>query len=416
MAYNLQVSRSTETAMSPHRLLGAFEKLFWLSDSKRPNHFAIAAEIDGTASDRAWQSAVDALVRKDQTPLAAIDRNQHGEPEFERGHAARLPVHFVEAPVTVWRGHLARHLAQPFLQAESPMVRVTVIHDADRTAVVLSAHHSIADAKALVYWLRDLLTLVSGGTVVRSVGKGSIESLVGRKLGELPRITVKLPEPRFAPRVLSGCPPTIELASLTISETARLRETARARSTTVHGALCAAFGGALREIEHREHPLTILSPIDLRHRVLDGAEHLGLCMIGLPVIETDLNADFWDRARAFSDVFNAFLVPDAMRQALAMMEGVAADLTTASEAMDAVASMFGGDILLSNIGDMRLPTRYGDLTLDAVWGPSVTLDLEGAQTIGVVTHNGSLRLVHTSYGPVPGLLAAAVAKLVAVAA
>ncbi len=48
-------------------------------------------------------------------------------------------------------------------------------------------------------------------------------------------------------------------------------------------------------------------------------------------------------------------------------------------------------------------TRHGPFTLEALWGPSVTLGFALAQTIGAITLGGRLHLLHTSYEPARGL-------------
>ena len=65
---------------------------------------------------------------------------------------------------------------------------------------------------------------------------------------------------------------------------------------------------------------------------------------------------------------------------------------------------FGHDVLLSNLKTVELPTAPHGLTVEAVWGPSVLLGVEGEQMIGVATFGGVLHLVYTSFSPVAGLL------------
>jgi hypothetical protein len=51
-------------------------------------------------------------------------------------------------------------------------------------------------------------------------------------------------------------------------------------------------------------------------------------------------------------------------------------------------------------------TNYGDLTLEAFWGPSVLVGIEGEQMIGAATLHGAIHLLHSSYAPIPSLLQA----------
>jgi len=412
MIYSMKFQLGPQVKHGPSRHLGAFEKLFWLADRNRPNQFAIAAEISGTASNEAWQLAVTAMVRKDPSVLSAIVPDQHGEPTFLGGVASRLPVHFVEAPTSVWPLHLARHMAQPFLAAEAPLLRITVIQDAERAAVILSAHHAIADGKSLVYWLRDLLRHISGVAVTRSPGTRSIESLVTQTLGPLSHAELDAPGRDIRTRNLDGRPPTIATASLSAEQTSQLRDAAKSRSTSIHGILCAAFGEALRETKGPQTPVRIVSPVDLRQRVLGGSEQLGMYLSGLRLVDDDPGMDFWLRAQRNSDAFDIFNFADGIRTAVGTLDHHVASLKTSAKAIDLLARTFAADILMTNMGAVAIPSDYGAMTLEAIWGPSVTLGFEGEQTIGTSSFGGRLRLLHTSYAPVAGLLAAAVDRII----
>jgi hypothetical protein len=59
---------------------------------------------------------------------------------------------------------------------------------------------------------------------------------------------------------------------------------------------------------------------------------------------------------------------------------------------------------VTNLGIVDLPRKFGPLVLDAVWGPSVCVGLDGEQVVGATTFGRRLHLVHTSYAPIIGLL------------
>jgi hypothetical protein len=62
--------------------------------------------------------------------------------------------------------------------------------------------------------------------------------------------------------------------------------------------------------------------------------------------------------------------------------------------------------MLTNLGVLNFPTRFGALTLKSVWGPAVIGAIKGARTIGVATVNGSICLTYASRMPPQGLLEA----------
>jgi len=61
--------------------------------------------------------------------------------------------------------------------------------------------------------------------------------------------------------------------------------------------------------------------------------------------------------------------------------------------------------MLSNLGRLPFDTTFGHLKLENLWAPCALRGIEGEQTLGAVSVNGSLHLTHTSPMPIPGMLA-----------
>jgi hypothetical protein len=68
----------------------------------------------------------------------------------------------------------------------------------------------------------------------------------------------------------------------------------------------------------------------------------------------------------------------------------------------------GYELVVTNVQQFPFENRFGDLTLEGLWGPSALNGFEGEQAVGIATVNGSLHMVHTSYTPVNTLLNRAV--------
>ena len=51
------------------------------------------------------------------------------------------------------------------------------------------------------------------------------------------------------------------------------------------------------------------------------------------------------------------------------------------------------DLSLSNLGRVDVPTRYGALHLDALYGPVIN-GFEGERGLGAITYDGVMRLVY----------------------
>jgi hypothetical protein len=65
---------------------------------------------------------------------------------------------------------------------------------------------------------------------------------------------------------------------------------------------------------------------------------------------------------------------------------------------------FNAQVMFSNLGRLPFDSTFGSLELETIWAPFTVRGIEGEQTLGAVTVNGSLHLTHTSPAPIPGLL------------
>jgi hypothetical protein len=77
----------------------------------------------------------------------------------------------------------------------------------------------------------------------------------------------------------------------------------------------------------------------------------------------------------------------------------------------AMAQGMGYDLVVTNVQQFPFDNKFGDLTLEGLWGPSALNGFEGEQAVGIATVNGSLHMVHTSYTPVNTFLSRAVGLL-----
>jgi hypothetical protein len=59
----------------------------------------------------------------------------------------------------------------------------------------------------------------------------------------------------------------------------------------------------------------------------------------------------------------------------------------------------------ANLGRLPFESTFGPLKLETLWAPCALRGIEGEQTLGAVTVNGSLHLTRTSPAPIPALLA-----------
>jgi hypothetical protein len=89
---------------------------------------------------------------------------------------------------------------------------------------------------------------------------------------------------------------------------------------------------------------------------------------------------------------------------LGAIEGVLGGSVDSAAAGQFAAHAFPYEVMVTNLGTLPFDTRFGDLELTTLWGPSFLVGYEGEQTIGVATTNGAVALLHTSHAPIPSLL------------
>jgi hypothetical protein len=78
---------------------------------------------------------------------------------------------------------------------------------------------------------------------------------------------------------------------------------------------------------------------------------------------------------------------------------------TVEQALQLKRNAFNAQVMFSNLGRLPFNSSFGPLKLETLWAPVALRCIDGEQTLGAVTVNGSLHLTHTSPAPIPGLLA-----------
>jgi len=191
--------------------------------------------------------------------------------------------------------------------------------------------------------------------------------------------------------------PGIKGLRLTPELTGKLRARARKEGTTVHGALSSAAALAYWQTnpELREKPVRICSPTDTRKLLGLGEDCAALISARVVAIEPQASTAFWDIARrSIASMAGAQTLKGIIASRTAFHRTVkdGIDVPTAAAIC---ARTFAHEIRLTNLGNLPYGTQFGELQLQAVWGPSVLARFEDALNIGVATMNGALCLLET---------------------
>jgi NRPS condensation-like uncharacterized protein len=396
------------------RALGAREHMFWLMNQKHPVHLTVTAEVKGFTKVQSWRDALDAVQKRHPILSTSINRNKAGQPALYQVDGAPIPLRVVDGSVQgCWELELDREMAVPFTPEQAPLIRSVLVHKPQSAVLIMIAHHAIADGMALVFLIRDLLQVLSGGHIealsFSSTGEELLSKLPnGEKIVHTEASQAGAPQAKPALyREDDGLAPRATARKLDEDLTATLKERARHEGTTVQGALCAALVLAGRKTSNtwRKQKVRVMSPVNARAHLRAG-EACGLYLGAGAMIPFQLggSSDFWELARFAKKE----IAPSQTLQSLyASLHGLEAIMTKDMEvetAAQIAAGAFARDLMVSNLGQMPYASEFGELKLEAVWGPTALQGLDGEQNVGAATTNGAIRLLHASYSLIPDLL------------
>jgi hypothetical protein len=400
------------------RNLDGLEKAFWLLDQNFNTHFSVVADVRGSTMVEDWATALHEAGHQSDMVACQIQTGPDGVPFFVKGPSRALPLTVVDGEQEQWTAHVEAEQADAFDVANDPLARARLLHGPDRSVLILTFHHTIADGVSSGYFLQEVLRGASGAQVNLPAGSTSLEDALDRRELHLPppierpaETGAMLSPPHYRPRHLLQ--PTVRAQALSPTLTRSLRARARAEGSTVHGALSAATSIAFSQ-GHPTHPAfppRVFTPIDPRQRLLGSPQYLCVHVAGMTARAPDTDASFWECARVFSQAVAAATAPPALAQSIKAVRSILAEVTSVDIAAAIWAQAFGAEILLTNLANADIALNYGSLRLAHYWGPAVSIGLSAEQSLGVVTLGGTMHFVHTSYQPINGFLESIVAAL-----
>jgi hypothetical protein len=313
--------------------------------------------------------------------------------------AHRSPLRVVQRDPSDWTSELTRELVARIDLGEAPLAQATLIHQPDRSTLILAMHHAIADAKSVVFAIRDMLVVLSGRQIDSLPPIRSLTEFLcgGRMERQFDRSEESPPPPTNAKadiyRSFDREMPRIARLTLAPRLTVELQNRCRREGVTVHHALVSAAIMAARAIsaQLRDSPIMVISPSDMRALLGAGEDVAPLAGGASLIIEASRQpASVWQVAR----MIKAGLVPPRTMSRQPSLP----------EAMAFLASSGGHKLSINNLGRIPFQPAFGTITLEALWGPAILLGYEGERLISAATVNGSLDLLHTSYDPIPSIL------------
>ncbi len=395
-----------------NRPLGAMEKTFLLLDQISQVHFVIAAEIIGTKTISEWREALNALQRRHPLLSVYIKSNGFIHPSFQHKNGTEIPLRVVEENVNYrWEKELEKELSMPFDSTQAPLVRAVLVQQCQKSIFIFASHHSIGDGMSGLIVINDLLKSLSGQQLLPLEAPDSSDNLLGitnpyyERVDGGSSLSDTLKEQLVFVRREEAMP-SVERSQLSSEFTLRLSNRCKAEGTTVHGALCAAFVMAGREIERdwKNIPIRLVSPASIR-KTLGTNDNVAQYIVAKTIIYPEqTESAFWDLARFSKREIEGISSLESIETNIEIASQWVFNSKDVMEISNLLQKGFATEMMVTNLGRLSYQTDFGTLKLEGIWGPLALSGSKGDQTIGVTTTNGSMRLMHVSRIPLKSLL------------
>lgn len=405
------------------RPLGPHERFFWTYDKVKLFNFSVVVSFTGTMETAQWKSALAQIQKKHPLLNVSINGDDPHAPTFMR--APGLPIPFTVEPrtsSTQWQRVVEREISEPFAASTAPLLRADLLQDEKGCDLVLTAHHSISDGISMAALFGDLLAALAGDTLPSLPVPPCAEDRMAqlKASGHFPAAPVA---PQHEPETIPAADaaparparsfavgkhtghPTIDALRFSPEQTTQFLRCSRQRQTTVGSVILAAMASALRSLSTalEEADIYLFIPVDARAYLQNQAD-LILAISSAGAVSHYPDPDLWASARALRTQLAPFQCFAEIDASYARVQAVMAMNLEPSVLVEAIAQRVGCDVLLSNLKNVEFPRVPAGLTIDAVWGPSVLMGIQGEQMIGASTFNGALHLLYTTHSPLPGLL------------
>jgi hypothetical protein len=409
-----EVPMNVTSGASLIRRLSWTERLFWLLDQNSPRHFVMAAQVGGHTSIDQWRRALDAVQRRHPLLSAGIEVGDDGNPYFHRVAAAPIPLRVLRGGMLrcELEAELACELGLPFDPRRAPLMRAVLLYEPERATCILSTHHSIADGRSIAFVFRDLLQALTRTPLQALPVPPTVDDVVDRAAPGRPRQAGRTALDAVAPgrparyRARDGARPQVRTLQLAPEFVGRLRQRAREEGTSLHGALCSGLALSFAELVDRpaDEPVRIWSPMDVRKLLGLGDDCAVLAVSAIIPAAPDGLRGIWPAARGITSRLAETNTVEYLADGLQLLSRSigALDVPAAAQLM---AQRFSFDFVVTNLGVLPYETRFGNLCLEALWGPAVLSGFENEHVFGVTTVGGRLALSYSSYTPIEPLLA-----------
>lgn len=149
-------------------------------------------EVTGTTTVAQWRAALDALQLSQPFFCVRIDVDDDNRPYFRQVDGSLIPMRVLDGRFAAsWEDEMGKEVSTMISADHAPLLRTVLIHEAERSIFIITAHHSISDGVSMTVALCDLVRAFSGEQLERRPLPPSSEFLLD-VLSKAPAVREKL--------------------------------------------------------------------------------------------------------------------------------------------------------------------------------------------------------------------------------
>ena len=400
-----------------------------------PFNVVLVGRVKGTVDPKEVKTALELLRLRHPLLAIRVQIEEDGAGTFLGQGVSQIPVH-VESRENEnsWLACVKEEFHTSFPIEIGPLVRCTLVHAESVCEFILCGHHTICDGMSLGYLLRDLLSCLAeptkelaGPIFPPPIDRSTVA--MSPSTNALQRFIMGMINKRWAARGIrfSGSDmrrmheefwqrnTEIQLLAwtLNVDDTAALIERSRAEKVTVNSALWTAFLAAQHDVQVDRQRFRQRSALAMSTReklLVPTGEAFGFYASSLTVkLPYAHGRPFWDNAREvhsrianaraktnpfrmlFSEQIHPTLLDSLYFRKYGLLEGPLPKKLLRWMGWHKITYGYA----LTNIGRFDIPTKYGRLELETVYGPLFYSDVE-EKMVGVITVGGRLSFFHAS--------------------
>ncbi len=406
-----------------------------------PFNVVFVGRVKGTVEPSEVTAALERL--RSRHPLLAVRAQieDDGTGMFTNQGVPPIQVH-VETRKSddQWLARVKDELRTSFPMETGPLVRATLIHSESTCDIILCGHHVICDGMSLGYLLRDLLECLAeptkkltGPVVPPPIDRSTV--VKPPSTPALQRLIIGLINKKWAARDMRfswsdmyrlheefwqhNTKIQVLAWAMEPDDTASLVERSRAEKVTVNSALWTAFLAAQYDIQvdRRRYRQRSALAVNTREKLrISAGESFGFYASSLTVkLPYSPRKSFWDNARKIHARISKELVRTNLFRMLSseqihptLLDSLyfrkygLLDSTIPNQFLRKMGwHQITYGYALTNVGRFDIPTSYGPLELEGVYGPLFYSDVE-EKMVGVITVGGRLSFLHASRETVVG--------------